>query len=179
MVFGYRSFRYFFVALGSVITLAITFATTFAITFATLFFASVFTIPSSFASELSVPKLYEAVPIRIIDGDTFVVRIELWQNIFITPRIRLRGIDAPELPPRSSCAREARAAKRAKERLRILVGTGVILRNISFTEDPYGRTLAEVIIKNSPHPSLNQQLLKEGFVRPYVEDGKEKSYWCS
>ncbi len=35
--------------------------------------------------------------LHVIDGDTFEARVHLWQGLDITTRIRLRGVDAPEL----------------------------------------------------------------------------------
>ena len=152
--------------------------------FATAFLsASVTPAP---AADLSVATLHRATPLRIIDGDTFVVRIEIWSDIFITPHIRLRGVDAPELPPRSRCAGEGIAAERAKARLRILVGEGVILRDASRRKDRYGRVLTEVIIDKPSASarklvgrSIGQQLLKEGLVIPYADsDNEKRSHWC-
>ena len=138
------------------------------------------------AADLSLATLHRATPLRIIDGDTFVVRIEIWSDIFITPHIRLRGVDAPELPPRSRCAGERISGERAKARLRILVGEGVILRNASGQKDRYGRVLTEVIIdkpfasaRKLVGRSISRQLLKEGLAIPYATPANEKqSHWC-
>ena len=40
--------------------------------------------------------------IRTIDGDTFEARVHLPPDLDLTTRVRLRGIDAPEL--KASCA---------------------------------------------------------------------------
>lgn len=142
---------------------------------------------SAIATESSIPSLYRAVPIKIIDGDTFVARIEIWSDIFITPHIRLRGIDAPELPPKALCVKESNEAEKAKERLRVLLGKEVILSNIVRRKDRYGRVLTDVIIAKPLQDnrdslvgrSVSHQLLKEGVVRPYTGDDKGESYWCS
>src|SRR3954451_11528487 len=44
--------------------------------------------------------------IRTIDGDTFEARVHLSPGLDVTTRIRLRGIDAPELKAR--CEKELR-----------------------------------------------------------------------
>ena len=36
-------------------------------------------------------------PTRIIDGDTFEAHIKIWQQIAVVERVRLLGIDAPEI----------------------------------------------------------------------------------
>ena len=48
-----------------------------------------------------VPGLYtyEAFLERVVDGDTIIVRIDLGFDVLKRERIRLRGIDAPEIEP--------------------------------------------------------------------------------
>lgn len=40
---------------------------------------------------------YPAEVVQVIDGDTFEARVHLWPGLNVTTRVRLRGIDAPEL----------------------------------------------------------------------------------
>jgi endonuclease YncB( thermonuclease family) len=47
--------------------------------------------------------------IRTIDGDTFEARVHLWPGLEMTTKVRLRGIDAPEL--KTSCAQELEMAQ--------------------------------------------------------------------
>ena len=42
--------------------------------------------------------------LRVIDGDTFEARVRVWPGLDITTKVRLRGIDAPEL--RAHCEGE-------------------------------------------------------------------------
>src|SRR5262245_48285092 len=35
--------------------------------------------------------------IRVIDGDTFVARLRVWQEMSATMRVRVLGVDTPEL----------------------------------------------------------------------------------
>lgn len=37
-----------------------------------------------------------AMPIRVIDGDTFTARIPIWHGLFAEETIRVAGIDTPE-----------------------------------------------------------------------------------
>ena len=60
--------------------------------------------------------------IRTIDGDTFEARVHLEPGLELTTRVRLRGIDAPEL--KASCARELRMAEAAGDALRGLLDEG-------------------------------------------------------
>src|SRR6516165_711469 len=50
--------------------------------------------------------------LRVIDGDTFEARVHVWPGLDITTKIRLRGIDAPEL--RAKCAAERMLAEAAR-----------------------------------------------------------------
>jgi endonuclease YncB( thermonuclease family) len=55
-------------------------------------------LPASRAGAASAP----ADVIRILDGDTFEARARVWPGLDITTKVRLRGIDAPEM--RARCA---------------------------------------------------------------------------
>src|SRR5882757_11538167 len=60
--------------------------------------------------------------VRTIDGDTFEARVHLPTGPDLTTRVRLRGIDAPEL--KASCPRELQLAEAATVALRDLLGQG-------------------------------------------------------
>ncbi len=50
--------------------------------------------------------------IRVIDGNSFIARIEVWPYTEVTTTIRLAGVDAPEI--RGGCDREKELAQKAK-----------------------------------------------------------------
>lgn len=158
------------------------------VAFTTLFaLCSLLCFSVALASDEEIRNIYRAFPLRVIDGDTFIARIEIWSGIFITPQIRLRDVDAPELPPNSRCANEARMAKKAKDRLRVLIGKGVILRDVARRNDRYGRVLTDVIIDRPLRGSkgslvgrsVTKVLLREGMVLAYAGGERAKSRWCS
>src|SRR6266702_1163320 len=60
--------------------------------------------------------------IRTIDGDTFEARVHLWPGRDMTTRVRLRGIDAPEL--KAACPQELQMAEAAGDALRGLLEEG-------------------------------------------------------
>ncbi len=60
--------------------------------------------------------------IRTIDGDTFEARVHLAPGQDVMTRVRLRGIDAPEL--KAACAEELRLAEAATTALRDLLRAG-------------------------------------------------------
>ena len=110
--------------------------------------------------------------IRTIDGDTFEARVHLWPGLDVMTRVRLRGIDAPEL--KAHCEKEFRMAEAASDALQNLLAEGeVTIFNIG--PDKYqGRVDADVATRRTPN--LSNALLAGGFARAY--DGGHRSGWC-
>jgi endonuclease YncB( thermonuclease family) len=99
--------------------------------------------------------------IRTIDGDTFEARVHLWPGLEMTTRVRLRGIDAPEL--KASCPQELLKAQAAGDALRGLLGEGeVAIYNIG--PDKYnGRVVADAATRRTA--DISAALLAGGFTR--------------
>src|SRR5690348_9640474 len=73
-------------------------------------------VPSALSANWSAVRLaHPAEVLRVIDGDTFEARINLWPGLEVTTRVRLRGIDAPEL--RAHCDDERIKAEAARDAL--------------------------------------------------------------
>lgn len=117
------------------------------------------------------PRLwtYVASVRRIIDGDTIDVVVELGRGYRAFPRLRLRGIDTPELYTEAG-----RHAKAFVEEALSDVGFIVITTKRT---DTYGRYLADVkYLAGATDPKqvvakgvfLNRQLLDEGLATRYV-----------
>jgi endonuclease YncB( thermonuclease family) len=114
-----------------------------------------------------------AAVVRTIDGDTFEARVTLTSGTTITTRVRLRGIDAPELHAR--CADELRRAEAAADALDTLLRQGgVVISNIGQDKYP-GRIDADVA--TSKTPNVSAALLAGGFARAY--DGGRRGSWCN
>ena len=111
--------------------------------------------------------------IRTIDGDTFEARVHLSPGLDLTTRVRLRGIDAPEL--KAACPQELQMAEAATDALRDLLGEGeVTIFNIG--PDKYqGRVVADVATKRTDNVSA--ALLAAGHARSY--SGGHRSGWCA
>ena len=106
---------------------------------------------------------YKARVVKIVDGDTIDVDIDLGFGITKRERVRVFGIDAPELHVKA----EALAGIQAKALVVDWVAkySNVELRTVK-DNDKYGRYLAEVW-----HPeggSLADALLRAGLASPYV-----------
>lgn len=103
--------------------------------------------------------------LRVIDGDTMVVRIGSRVE-----HIRLLGIDAPELKDRKSGVAQC-FSHEARRKLKKLTHD----KEITLVRDPqnknrdtYGRLLRYVLSGvTQKSESLNQQLVSTGFVRVY------------
>lgn len=99
---------------------------------------------------------------RALDGDT----IRCGET-----RVRLAGLDAPEL--RARCEAERRLALAATERLSALLEGGVRLTETG--EDRFGRTLA--VVRNAEGEDVAGVLIREGLARPYHGRGPREG-WC-
>jgi endonuclease YncB( thermonuclease family) len=111
--------------------------------------------------------------IRTIDGDTFEARVHLWPGLDLSTRVRLRGIDAPEL--KAACPGELQMAEAASDALRRLLGEGdVAIFNIG--PDQYsGRVVADVATRKTAN--ISASLLAAGHARSY--NGGHRMGWCA
>jgi len=111
--------------------------------------------------------------IRTIDGDTFEARVHLGPGLDPTTRIRLRGIDAPEL--KASCPQELQMAEAATDALRALLREGdVTIFNIG--PDKYaGRVVADAATRRTGNVST--AMLAAGHARSY--GGGHRNGWCA
>ncbi len=111
--------------------------------------------------------------LRVIDGDTFEARVRLWPGLEMTTRVRLRGIDAPEL--KSACADEFSRARMAREALEALLAEGpVAIFNIG-PDKYHGRVVADAQTPRTP--DVSAALLAAGHARPY--QGGRRGGWCA
>jgi len=97
-----------------------------------------------------------------VDGDTLRCGAE---------RVRIVGLDAPEMQGR--CARERRLAVAARDRLQVLVRGGAEIRRQP-RPDRYGRTLA--VVRDRDGRDVAAVLIAEGLARPHGR-GRRAS-WC-
>ena len=97
--------------------------------------------------------------VRVIDGDSLVLEIDLGNKITWRDSFRLSGIDAPEM--------SAVGGEEAKAHLEGLLGLGVC-RVETFKPDKFGRWLAEIYITvRSGEMSANKLMVLDGHAVPY------------
>jgi len=93
----------------------------------------------SFKRSDAAPKelyTYKALVERVVDADTFLLNIDLGFNSWVRERIRLRGIDAPELATTEGKNAKAFVEARLKETPCVVVKT--------HKNDKYGRFVVDV-----------------------------------
>jgi len=139
------------------------------IRFAAILLALVVAFPANAKNTISGPL--EARVLRVIDGDTIEVAARVWLDLMVTTRVRLVGIDTPEI--KGKCQREKDLARAARQFTERLAGKVVYLRRVTY--DKYaGRVLAEVMTVTGD--DIGKALILEGVARPY--DGGKRQGWC-
>ena len=106
--------------------------------------------------------------VRIVDGDTVDLMINLGFDLFTKKRVRLYGIDAPETRTRD--LDEKQKGFRTKARLHeLILGKADFLDDArvdleSHDWDKYGRVLGTLWVGDL---NINRQLVVEGLAREY------------
>ena len=105
---------------------------------------------------------YNAVVIKVYDGDSITVDIDLGFGIWAKgQKLRLSGIDTPEI---RGSSRELGLVARDALRNQIL-GKKIIIKTEKDKKGKYGRWLATIYCGSDK--SINSWLLEEGFAVPY------------
>ncbi len=127
--------------------------------------------------------------VSVIDGDTLEVRVHIWLGQDLNIRVRLAGIDAPEL--KGKCDREKDLARRARAYLlarldpadsgvgaKAGAGAGAGAGEIRLREVRYGKFAGRVLarVETLDGTDLGQDLIAAGLARPY--DGRRRASWC-
>lgn len=109
----------------------------------------------------------------VLDGDTVAVRVRIWIDQTIETRVRIDGIDAPEL--HGKCAAEKKKAQAARAALeKLLQGQMIFLTDIQY-EKYAGRVLASA--RTADGTLISDYMIKNGLARPY--GGEKRATWCA
>lgn len=129
----------------------------------------------AFAPPAEPPALrggHPAEVLRVIDGDTFEARVAIWPGMQVTTRVRLRGIDAPEM--RAHCAGELAQAHAAREALTQMLRQGAVgIANVG--QDKYGGRV-DADVSTARTANVAAALIERGVVRKYKHSRREG--WC-
>jgi len=111
---------------------------------------------------------------RVIDGDTIEIDVS---NDGGTYRIRLVGIDAPEMKTKDGKKNPAgiKAKKHLEKLLKYIVGVRLIYYCDLY--DKYGRVLAEIVTFGFKQEdvNINWQMLKDGHAKPYFYHDRKRA----
>ena len=122
--------------------------------------------------EEKIPGPVAAQVLSVIDGDTIIARARIWLGQRLETRVRLAGVNTPEL--RGKCPEERLLARRARDLVRTMIADGdVLLRDIQYGKYA-GRVVARVQVRDGG--DLSRALLEAGLGRPY--DGGRRLSWC-
>ena len=114
--------------------------------------------------------------LKVVDGDTIDVDIDLGFDISYTQRVRLAGIDTPE--SRTKDAREKVLGLEVKDRLKKSIDAAkdvVIKTEKPDSSEKYGRILGWVYLDGAAK-SINEQLIEEGYAWGYMGETKIKDF---
>jgi len=113
---------------------------------------------------------YKAKLIRVVDGDTVDVMVDLGFDIWVKKRLRLFGIDAYESRTRDK--KEKKKGLAAKARLKQVLERQEEFHLLSYGVGKYGRCLAVIYVIKSYIKSdkyhgknINKMLVEEGHAK--------------
>jgi micrococcal nuclease len=114
--------------------------------------------------------------LKVVDGDTIDVDIDLGFDISFTSRVRLAGIDTPE--SRTTDKKEKVLGLEVKQRLKDLLSKSssvVIKTQKPDSTEKYGRILGWLFIDGA-EKSVNEALIADGYAWGYMGDTKVKDF---
>jgi endonuclease YncB( thermonuclease family) len=135
-------------------------------------------LASFLLSALVLSQARAAEPVRavagyVFDGDTFAAQVKLENDVSISVRVRILGIDAPEI--HGDCESEILVAFKARDRLEKLLPAGSVVYLSKIKDDKYlGRIDANV--KTADGRDVGAIMIKEKLARKY--GGKKRQPWC-
>jgi endonuclease YncB( thermonuclease family) len=110
--------------------------------------------------------------VEVVDGDTIAVRARIWLGQELDTRVRLAGIDTPEL--HGKCARERRLAAAARDFLKARLA----VRPVTLSDVQLGKYAGRVVarVTTADGEDVAAALIAAGLARAY--DGGARSGWC-
>tara|TARA_R100001015_G_C4563523_1_gene122919 strand:- start:338 stop:739 length:402 start_codon:yes stop_codon:yes gene_type:complete len=111
--------------------------------------------------------------VKVVDGDTVDVNIDLGFSLTKKERVRVAGIDSPE--SRTSDGDEKKFGIEAKIVLERKLREAEVLTIATEKDGKYGRMLGWIYADGSP-VSVNQLMIDEGYAWAYDGGKKEKDF---
>lgn len=110
--------------------------------------------------------------LKVVDGDTIDVEIDLGFDLTKKERVRLGGIDTPE--SRTRDLEEKKLGLQAKDYLKSLIMNADKLIVRTEKDGKFGRMIGYLYMNPEATVSLNQMLIDEGFAWMYDGGTKKK-----
>lgn len=110
--------------------------------------------------------------IRVIDGDTVRVDLQIWPSLTQRVDVRISGVDTPEKRTSNSCEKIRGEQATAFTEQFVARGNCTVV-NITDGNKFAGRVLGDISCDGE---LLSEQLIKSGNARPY--SGGSKKSWC-
>lgn len=107
--------------------------------------------------------------VKVIDGDTVDILIDLGFSVYHKERVRLSGIDTPEMNSKNVLEKEM--AKKAKTFITTWLKEQKNLTIKTYKDDKYGRLLGEIF--GNGGVCVNNLLMEKGFAWDYLTDTRD------
>ena len=107
--------------------------------------------------------------VKVVDGDTVDVLIDLGFSVYHKERVRLSGIDTPEMNSKNLTEKEI--AKKAKAFLTVWLKDQKNLTIKTYKDDKYGRLLGEIF--GNGGVCVNNLLMEKGLAWDYLTDTRD------
>lgn len=116
---------------------------------------------------------YSAKMVKVVDGDTVDLLVDLGFDVLHRIRVRLYGVDTPESRTKNEVEKAAGLKCKDFTHGWFDANPNVIIQTIKDKNEKYGRILANVYTDESKSKCLNQELVSGGYAKAYFGDKKE------
>lgn len=121
------------------------------------------------------PYWYVGEVIKVVDGDTFDVMIDLGFDIHYKARVRLYGVNTPESRTKDAAEKEMGLKAKAFTSDWLTNHKKVFIKTVIDKNEKYGRVLAQIYssadIDNPQTACLNTDIIEAGYAREYFGVG--------
>ena len=118
---------------------------------------------------------YMAKVLKVVDGDTFDVMIDLGFNVHHKARVRLHGVNTPESRTKDAAEKALGLKAKAFTSDWLTRHPQIFIKTIADANEKYGRTLAQVYsstnVDDQSTACLNKDIIDSGYARAYFGVG--------
>jgi len=128
-------------------------------------------VPLQGRAAQTLPGPFSFEVLQVIDGDTFRARVPIWLDQTVTVKIRLSGVDTPDM--KGKCPAETARAKLARD----FAVTWLQQDDLRLVNVRYGTYAGRVLAtaQTAEGVTLSQALLQAELAQPYRG---RRAQWC-